>query len=84
MSAEPARNFLSEFKEQILFRFSENTPRIIKCIEHLSETEIWHSPNESSNSAGTIVLHLCGNITQYIVSGPGGKPDTRKRDEEFS
>lgn len=84
MAEDPELKFLSEFTEQIIYRFSENTPRVIKCLEHLSETEIWYSPNESSNSAGTLVLHLCGNITQYIISGLGGEPDKRERDKEFT
>lgn len=84
MAEDPELKFLSEFKEQIIHRFSENTPRVNKCLEHLSETEIWLSPNESSNSAGTLVLHLCGNITQYIISGLGGVPDNRARDKEFT
>jgi uncharacterized damage-inducible protein DinB len=60
------------------------TPRIVRCLQLLSEEEIWWRPNEASNAAGNIVLHLCGNIRQWIISGLGGAPDVRQRDDEFS
>ncbi len=59
-------------------------PRILKCLQRLDEKEIWWRPNAASNSAGNLVLHLCGNVRQWIISGLGGKPDVRKRDEEFA
>ena len=49
----------------------------------LPEKEIWWRPNAASNSVGNLVLHLSGNIGQWIVSGLGGAPDTRERDLEF-
>lgn len=73
-----------EFISQSLFRFHESTPRVIKCLEQLSEEQIWQRPNQASNSVGNLVLHLRGNITQYIISSLGHQPDVRKRDEEFS
>ena len=45
---------------------------------------MWQKPNPSSNSMGHLILHLCGNITQYILSGLGGKEDVRERDKEFT
>lgn len=60
------------------------TPRIVRCLQLLSEEEIWWRPNDASNAAGNIVLHLCGNVRQWIISGLGGAPDVRERDEEFS
>ena len=39
---------------------------------------------EPSNSAGNIVLHLCGNVRQWIICGVGGQPDNRNRDAEFA
>ena len=59
-------------------------PRIIECLGHLSEEEIWWRPNEASNSIGNLVLHLCGNMRQWIISGLGGAADIRERDKEFS
>ena len=61
----------------------ENTPRIARCLELLSEEQIWQRPNASSNSIANLILHLCGNITQYIYASLGMQPDTRQRDAEF-
>lgn len=50
----------------------------------LSDIELWQRPNVSSNSIGNLVLHLCGNMTQYIISALGKNADNRNRDSEFS
>jgi len=62
----------------------ESLTRIRKCLAELSEDDIWSRPNEQSNSVGNLVLHLCGNVGQYILSGLGGAPDRRERPGEFS
>ena len=73
----------SDFKNQSLHYLRLNTPRIEKCLSLLSEADVWKRPNATSNSVGNLILHLCGNIRQYIMSGLGRQPDTRERDEEF-
>ena len=55
----------------------EYLPKIETCLDRLSEAEIWWRPNESSNSVGNLVLHLAGNIRQWIVAGVGGAQDRR-------
>src|SRR6266699_1721874 len=50
----------------------------------LSEEQIWWRPNADSNSAGNLVLHLSGNVRQWIVSGLGNAEDRRDRDREFA
>jgi len=77
-------NQADEIIEQAIFRLEENTPRIEKCLNELSEEEIWKKPNNSSNSVGNLILHLCGNITQYIISSLNEKEDNRNRDKEFT
>lgn len=64
--------------------FEESWPRLKRCLDLLEEEEVWLRPNENSNSVGNLVLHLCGNARQWIVSGLGGTPDGRRRSEEFS
>lgn len=76
-------SLIIEFIEQSLHRMHENTSRIAKCLDELSEQEVWHRPNEASNSVGNLILHLCGNIRQYAISSLGELPDTRTRDAEF-
>ena len=62
----------------------QSLPSIVKCLQQLSEEEIWWRPNPASNSAGNLVLHLCGNVRQWIISGLGGVEDKRERDREFA
>ncbi len=76
--------FQEEFINQSVYRIRENTKRILKCLNEINETEIWLRSNENSNSLGNIILHLCGNIWQYIISSLGETEDIRIRDEEFS
>ena len=59
-------------------------PRILFCVECLQSEQIWWRPNEVSNSVGNLVLHLTGNVGQWIISGLGGVPDVRRRELEFS
>lgn len=70
-------------RKSALFRFNESAERIEKCLSILSEEQILSQPNEVSNSIANILIHLNGNITQYIMSGLAGKPDHRIRDLEF-
>ena len=59
-------------------------PRIESCLQLLSAEQIWWRPNAASNSVGNLVLHLAGNVRQWIVSGLGGATDLRQRDREFA
>lgn len=77
-------DFRSDFLEQAAYRMDENSRMIRACFDELSDDEIWKRPNASSNSVGNLILHLCGNITQYAISSLGGSPDTRDRDREFA
>ena len=58
-------------------------PRIVSCLDQLSPEQIWWRANAESNSVGNLVLHLTGNVRQWIISGLGGAPDVRQRDREF-
>jgi len=64
--------------------FDESLPRILKCLSLLSDDEIWHRPNDEVVSVGNLILHLCGNVRQYIMFGIDGQIDLRKREDEFS
>ncbi|HQO34055.1 MAG TPA: DUF1572 family protein, partial [bacterium] len=73
------------FLEHAQWRLTKDyLPKIVRCIEMLSEEEIWARPNECSNSIGNILLHLCGNVRQWIVHGIGRERDLRNRSEEFA
>ena len=62
----------------------EYLPKIERCLEQLTEEQIWWRSNEQCNSIGNLILHLCGNARQWIVCGLGSEPDTRVRDAEFA
>jgi uncharacterized damage-inducible protein DinB len=58
--------------------------RIETCLGTLNQDEVWARGGDHENAMGNLVLHLCGNLRQWIVSGVGGQPDIRDRDSEFS
>ena len=58
-------------------------PKIRLAVEALSADDIWWRSNDSSNSVGNLILHLAGNVRQWVVSGIGMAPDLRQRQEEF-
>ncbi len=90
------RNFLIEppatplpasraFLRHARFRLREDYPvKIRRAVESIDETRLWWRPNEASNSIGNLLLHLAGNLRQWIVAGVGGAPDDRDRDAEFA
>jgi uncharacterized damage-inducible protein DinB len=75
-----ARAFIGHAEE---FLLRDYLPKIERCLEKLSDEQIWWRANEESNSIGNLILHLCGNARQWIVCGIGSKPDSRNRDAEF-
>ena len=87
-TAESAPNSLSlgrAFIERAIeFLTGEYLPKIERCLEKLTDEQIWWRANEESNSIGNLVLHLCGNARQWIICGLGSEPDNRTRDAEFA
>jgi uncharacterized damage-inducible protein DinB len=76
-----ARPFLAQASHLLL---QVHLPRIEACMHELSPEQIWWRANPVSNSVGNLALHLEGNVRQWIVSGLGGTPDRRQRQQEFS
>lgn len=75
--------------DRLFLKFSvdklrELAPRIETCLGCLSEDQLWARGHENENAIGNLVLHLCGNVRQWIISGIGGAPDHRQRDGEFA
>ena len=65
-------------------RLRQNVDRIDKCLSRLTEDQIWLREHDSENAVGNLLLHLGGNVRQWIIAGVGGTPDTRDRDSEFN
>jgi uncharacterized damage-inducible protein DinB len=76
----PSRAFVDQAR---VFLRDEYLPKIKRCLEPLTDEQIWWRPNEESNSIGNLLLHLCGNARQWICSGLGGQNDSRYRQAEF-
>lgn len=75
--------------EQEVLRISINeltqlSGRIQDCLGRLTADQVWMRNTENENSVGNLVLHLCGNMNQWIGTGVAGRPDTRERDKEFA
>ena len=76
--------FREEFVQNSLYRIDENMRMNSISLKHLSDEDIWKRPNESLNSIGNLILHICGNMTQYVIASLGGTEDIRERDVEFT
>ncbi len=58
--------------------------KIENCLSQLSDVDLWWRQDPSHNSIQNIILHLCGNLRQWIVHGVGNEPDVRNRPAEFA
>jgi uncharacterized damage-inducible protein DinB len=58
--------------------------KIAHCVSLLSEEQVWWRPNEACNSVGNLLLHLRGNLTQWVLSGIAGTAFERHRSLEFT
>src|SRR5262249_18166153 len=65
-------------------RLAECVKKIKHCLDQLTDEQVWWRPHGSMNSIANIVLHLCGNVRQWVVAGVGGEPDIRARPKELS
>jgi uncharacterized damage-inducible protein DinB len=63
---------------------SEYPAKIARCLEVLPPDALWRREHDGENSVGNLLLHLAGNVRQWIVSGIGGAPDARYRAGEFA
>lgn len=62
----------------------ENLGRIDACVSKLPPDALWRRGSEHENAVGNLLLHLEGNVRQWILSGIGGMANTRDRASEFS
>ena len=81
MSVSLAASFLERSR---YYLGTEYPAKIRAAVETLPGDKLWWRPNEAANSVGNLLLHLSGNIRQWIVSGVGGAADVRRRSMEFA
>jgi uncharacterized damage-inducible protein DinB len=77
---EVSRAFIQRARE---FLREEYLPKIERCLEKLTDEQIWWRSSPESNSIGNLLLHLSGNARQWIVCGLGDEVDARERQTEF-
>lgn len=73
----------AEFCAYAARKLKDHLAQIHRCMALLSEEQAWYRPNARSNSAANLVLHLTGNVRQWIIGGLGGRPVQRDRQGEF-
>jgi hypothetical protein len=78
---ELASLFLAFSRNKLLGQY---WPRLKACVEPMTVEQIWWRPNEASNSIGNLILHLNGNVTQWLVASFNRDEDKRDRPTEFS
>jgi uncharacterized damage-inducible protein DinB len=79
--SDAARAFIAEARGHLL---EDYLPKIERCVERLTDEQVWWRAGERSNSVGNLLLHLEGNLRQWVVGGAGGAEDRRERDREFA
>lgn len=78
--SDTAQAFIDQSRR---FLLQEYLPKIERCVDELSDEDVWWRPNDASNSVGNLLLHLAGNVRQWIVHGLSGAHDVRQRQQEF-
>jgi hypothetical protein len=79
--SELAAIFLDSSRKTLLNQY---WPRLKTCVEQMTVEQVWWRPNEASNSIGNLVLHLNGNVTQWLLVSFNKDEDRRDRPEEFA
>jgi len=74
----------SEFVRVAIATLEQLCDRIEVCVGRLTPDQVWGRGTENQNAIGNLLLHLTGNVRQWILSGIGGAEDNRARDQEFS
>lgn len=80
MNSEIAALFL----DYSISKLKDMTRCVESCFEKLTDEQVWQRQAEHENAIGNLILHLCGNMRQWIMHGVGGAADVRTRDQEFS
>ena len=79
--AQLAGLFLDFSRQKLLEQY---WPRLRSCVTSLNDDQIWFRPNPACNSVGNLLLHLNGNVTQWLIGSFNDLPDERNRNAEFN
>jgi uncharacterized damage-inducible protein DinB len=75
-----ARTFLDYSRDKLV---DEYWPRLQRCVDSLTDEQVWWRPNDATNSIGNLLLHLNGNVRQWLLTPFAGAVDQRDRPSEF-
>lgn len=78
---------VAAFKGEACFTLDYSCDRMLHCIRQLNFEQVWHRPHPEMNAVANIVLHVCGNLTQWVTVGCDpmqARPDERDRAGEFA
>jgi hypothetical protein len=84
MDSPNARDFSTAFIAAARNSLSEGMRKIEHCATQLTDAQIWWRPRPEMNSIANLLLHLAGNLRQWLVAGVGGAKDIRNRPLEFA
>ena len=65
-------------------RLEQCSTKIKACIDKLTDNQLTHRSGDYENSIINLLLHLEGNMRQWILHGIADQPDIRQRDAEFA
>lgn len=74
----------AEFVSHADAKLGEFAAQVRRCAAQLDESELWNRAHPAANSIGNLVLHLAGNVRQWILGGLDGRPVCRDRAAEFA
>ena len=80
MTTDAAKLFIDESRS---FLSSDYLPKIERCVEALTDEDVWWRADEGSNSIGNLLLHLEGSTRGWIINVTGGSDSPRDRAREF-
>lgn len=73
-----------EFLRYSALKLRQQCSQIEACTAKLTPEQVWRRGGERQNAIGNLLLHLTGNVRQWILAGVGGQPAARDRDAEFA
>jgi hypothetical protein len=79
-----ADQFSELFLTACVKEMQHSEEHINRCLDKLSEEQMWHRGADHENSIANLLLHLEGNLRQWFLHGVDKQPDVRQRDSEFT
>jgi hypothetical protein len=86
MTSDPVheKTIAAAYLKQAALQLRDSLRKIEHCVDQLTDEQLWWRPTPDQNCIANLLLHLSGNVRQWIVSGVGGTADMRNRPSEFT